>query len=168
MKQEVIESSAIREDLECRTGVVEAVEGEQITVRIVREKSCNACASKAQCGALFGTDTTLQITADPVFEKGDTVEIGLNPSAILSASTLFFVLPVVLFLIGVVGGYSMSPLLSMDRQWTGFIGGVVLMGLGFLGVWLMGPKLAASQKYEPVITRKLESAQASSVSSAKR
>lgn len=143
------------EEMECRTGVVEAIFDGSVQVRILREKSCEACASKAHCGAMFGSDTVLEIRTDAAYVKGDRVEIGLNPSAVLSASTLFFVLPVALFFAGLLLGYGVAIPLNLDQQWSGFGLGIVMMAFGFVALKLLTPKLTESQKYEPVITRRV-------------
>lgn len=143
------------DELECRTGIVEAVAGGVVTVRILREKSCNACAAKSHCGAMFGSDTILEIHSESSYSVGDRVEVALNPSAILSASSLFFVLPVFLFLVGLLGGYAVAGSLGFNPQWTGFVIGGLLLVAGYTGVWLLSPRMAASQRYEPVITRKV-------------
>lgn len=147
------ESVGRREEMECRSGVVETVRGNVVLVRITREKSCEACASKSHCGALFGSDTIIEVESSRELKAGDMVEIGLNPSAILSASTWFFVVPVVLFVLGLSAGYYLGGALGIHQQWLGFGLGVLLLIAGFLMLKIFTPAMQRSQKYEPVITR---------------
>ena len=82
-----------------QTGIVEAVNGSDVKVRVKRSSACgDNCAS---CGLGCG-GREIVVTAENKAgaKKGDTVEIEMKSSKILGAAAWVYMIPVIFFIIG--------------------------------------------------------------------
>lgn len=143
-------------DLVCQGGTVTRVEDGLALIKIDREKGCETCSAKGSCGVLFSTETLVEVRNDKGVAVGQRVEIGVRPSAVLTASILLFIIPAAGLILGIVAGYLLAGLFGWPgQQWMGFGFGALGFTAAVLAVKLLTPRFHESGKYEPVITRVL-------------
>ncbi len=132
-------------------GVVLAVHGDMAEVVTRKKSACGSCAAKSGCGtslveSLFPSRTrSFRARNEVRAKKGDKVVIGLDESALQTASLLIYLVP----LLGLIGG-------AIVGTWLGTApdGGraelfSILGGIG--GFFLF---LAAVRHYSDILSRK--------------
>ncbi len=131
-----------------RTG--EVVGKEDGVVQVVFERlaacaTCNGCMNH-QC-------TRIEFRADA--DVGDTIDVELAEKTVLKASAIFYIVPLVLLLAGMyVGSLLYAPLgIGFDKELFAALCGIVLMALGFLGVWGIDKTLRNRREWEPRVIR---------------
>ena len=144
------------EDLVCQGGTVLSVDDDIVQVRIDKENGCENCGSKGHCGVMLAGHSILSVRSKKEVSAGMRVEIGMRPAAILTASVLLFIFPVVALIVGIAFGYWLADALSWHQQWIGFGLGVGLFALSFFVIRTITPRLEAKGDYEPIITRVLD------------
>ncbi len=145
-------------DLICQEGIVErVVDGEVAYVRVERPSSCAKCATRSSCLVLSETGSLIEVHSGPGTLAGQRVELGMRPTAVVTASILVFILPALAFIAGIIAGYLLADNFGWPgQQWIGLVVGIVAFALALLIIRLLTPRLERSGKYEPVITRVLE------------
>lgn len=137
------------------TGEVLSIGGEGVRVQTIRQSSCSSCSAAKGCGqkllASVGQGQRFEVLAENSLElnlrTGDQVILGLAESALLQASMLAYMLP--LLALAAFAGVA---------QWLGatehlvIITGIVGLGAGLLLTkWRVSS--AASEQYQPQILR---------------
>ena len=135
------------------TGKVVAIDGEQAWVQTIRTSACQSCSARAACGqkalanVTGGRANQIRVLNSVDARVGDEVVLGIDEQSLLQASLWVYGLPLLLMVLGSIGGY----------QWLGgsdlsAIGGA-LLGLagGFIGVRYWQDK--AGGQYQPKMLR---------------
>ncbi|HWQ21760.1 MAG TPA: SoxR reducing system RseC family protein [Clostridia bacterium] len=99
-------------------GLVVSRHGDVVTVRLQPHAECASCSlskfSLTQfCGGSKESSATVKATAAPGIAQGDLVEVSLDDSITLKAAVIVYGLPLVAFLVGVLGGYALSSLITL-------------------------------------------------------
>ncbi|MBI3186568.1 MAG: SoxR reducing system RseC family protein [Gammaproteobacteria bacterium] len=144
--------------IEERAQVV-AVEGDNVLVQTQRQSSCGGCAVKSGCGTsvlagIVGQKMTQLTLPNTLGAKpGDEVLLGMAEHALVAGSLLMYVLPLLMLMLGALGGELLVTQLGMDAELTPIVGGV----LGFvLAIWLVRGllrKSATGRHMQPVMLR---------------
>lgn len=135
-------SEARREEMVCQIGTVIQYEAGKVLVTIDQTEHCEGCAAAAHCGAMLSSDKPIEVASSKELAVGQKVEIGLMPGAILKASILLFIFPAVAFAIGIALGYWAADFIEWaDKQWTGFVFGLLLTAITYWGIRLATPRL---------------------------
>jgi positive regulator of sigma E activity len=144
-------------DLVCQVGRVERLEGDLAFVSIERPTSCESCGSKHACHGFADEPHVIEVHNAIGAAKGQRVELGLRPAALVTASLLLFLLPAAAFIAGIIGGYALSDACGWgNSQWVGFASGASAFLAVFLVLRLTSKRFERSRKYEPVITQVLK------------
>lgn len=124
-------------------GVVIAVEQDDVVIRSERESSCGSCAGKSACGTLGSWDIhkkdknqyDIRLPNVVNAKVGNVVTVEVPDQLILTASLMFYGMPVLSFLI--VGALSFvgAEQLGLSGDLFSAIGG--LLGAGASWTWLM-------------------------------
>ncbi|ARU55322.1 positive regulator of sigma E, RseC/MucC [Oleiphilus messinensis] len=136
------------------TGKVVAVDGNSIWVLVARQSSCSTCSAKSTCGqsALSeltqGQQTQLKVRNHLGCQVGDTVTIGIPEQAMLKASALIYLLPIVFMLVFAVCA-DLAKASEAITAVSGLIG--LIAGLGAAHLW--SGRLANRQEFEPHLIR---------------
>lgn len=89
------------------SGMVVSTDKDRATVLLVRSEACGNCPAKAACHATSDGNMTMEVTNHVEARPGDRVEIELEPSALLKASTLAYLMPALVTLVGAFIGWSL-------------------------------------------------------------
>jgi sigma-E factor negative regulatory protein RseC len=81
-----------------------------VTIRLLPRDGCASCSLTQFCIGSKESSPTIKATAPPEIVQGDLVEVSLDDSIILKASAIMYGVPLVAFLVGVLGGYGFSLL----------------------------------------------------------
>ncbi len=137
-------------------GVVVAVTADGVWVETQRQSGCQSCSSRGGCGvgimqkALNRRQHKVRVQTDLPVQVGDHVRLLLPASALVQASMLMYLLPLLGLILGAVAGQS---LFASD---AGAIGGAVV---SFTAVLLFIARqqngLSRSGRYAPRIERVL-------------
>ena len=120
--------------------VVVSVDKGFVLVETSSTAGCGSCKSAASCGAglassLFGRrDRALHIRNTVDARTGDTVTIGLNRLALIIASLMIYVLPLLMLIAGAIIGEWLATALAYNKLIDIFsiIGGLAFAALAFI------------------------------------
>ena len=79
------------------------VNGDEVRLRYTRHSACRKCGACLVLGNSLGEQEIVLPKDQLDLAKGDRVAIGLKESSILKASFMVYALPLILFLLGVLG-----------------------------------------------------------------
>lgn len=137
-------------------GVVVAVAADGVWIETQRQSGCQFCSSRGGCGvgimqkALNRRQHRVRVHTDLPVKVGDHVQLLLPAAALVQASVLMYLLPLLGLIVGAMIGQS---LLATD---AGAIGGAVV---GFAAVLLLIARqqngLSRNGRYAPRIERVL-------------
>ncbi|MDX8387085.1 MAG: SoxR reducing system RseC family protein [Ghiorsea sp.] len=126
-----------------KTGVVISIKHGDAVIRAQRESSCGSCAGKSACGTLGSWDIKkkdknqydIQLPNLLSAKVGDVVTVEVPDQLILTASAMFYGLPVLAFLMLGALGFVAGESLGQSGDLFSALGG--LTGAGAVWVWLM-------------------------------
>lgn len=95
-------------------GLVIARHGDVVMVRLQPQDGCMSCALAQFCVGSKESSPTVRATAPSEIAQGDLVEVSIDDSIILKASAIMYGIPLVAFLVGVLGGYGFSSLAGLS------------------------------------------------------
>ena len=135
-------------------GVVKELKGERARVTTQRGAACADCGTRHACKALGGSDEA-EITALNRAEAkvGDVVELVLPEKALLWASVMVYLLPVVGLLIGAILGNAYHRELGLGADGAAALGALCGLAVGLSGTWLASRRAARTGSTMPVIER---------------
>lgn len=91
-------------------GLVVARRGSVVTVQVQPQEGCTSCALSQFCVGSKQDTPMAKATASNDIAQGDLVEISLDDSLLLKATAIMYGIPLLAFLIGVLGGYVYAAL----------------------------------------------------------
>jgi sigma-E factor negative regulatory protein RseC len=119
--------------------IVVSVDKGFVNVETSSTSGCGSCQSSASCGAglvssLFGRKSrTLRIRNTVNARKGDTVTIGLNRLALVVASLMIYLLPLLMLIAGAITGEWLATALALNViDLFSIIGGLAFAVLAFI------------------------------------
>ena len=140
--------------------LVVAVDDDGVRVETCRQSACQSCSAKSHCGhSLLGKISKGQIqqfyvSTDLELKPGDQVVLGLGEQAFIKGSALVYLMPLLaMMLMAVIGEqlFGNNSLMSFFLAATGLLS-------GFLLVRWYSRKNQFNPEYQPVVLRKLPSA----------
>ncbi|HUX07049.1 MAG TPA: SoxR reducing system RseC family protein [Acidobacteriota bacterium] len=141
----------------CQHGRIERIEDDVAFVRLEAPTSCEGCGSKGTCGVVSAEGKVIGVRNDAGAKPGQRVELSVRPKALLTASFLLFLVPVLALVAGIVGGYALAEQFGWQgREWIGLGLGAAAFALVLLIIKLLNTRFERSGKYEPVISRILD------------
>ena len=95
-------------------GLVVVRHGDVVMVRLQLHAGCASCALTQFCVGSKESSPTVRATASPEIVQGDLVEVSIDDSVILKATAIMYGVPLIAFLVGVLGGYGFSSLAGLS------------------------------------------------------
>ncbi len=126
-----------------KSGLVIAVEQNEVLIRAQRESSCGSCAGKSACGTLGSwdikkkdkNDYDIRLPNTLNARVGDMVTVEVPDQLILTASMTFYGYPVLAFLIWGAFSFTFAEKLGLSGDLFSAVGG--LIGAMVTWLWLM-------------------------------
>lgn len=136
--------------------LVTHVKGASISVRTVRKSACDSCQAEAGCGQKRitrllireATDMAIDNPEDLDVQVGSQVLIGLNEGALVRASLILYLLPLVMMILAVL----VSSLMFEQELLHILAAGAGLL-TGFLCGRILSARLLSTGDYRPVLLR---------------
>ena len=103
-------------------GVVVSLDGSSASVAPVTQSGCQSCASSGSCGTsllapLFTNKQRLLVADNTIKARpGDEIIIGLNRTALVSASLLVYLLPLLALVLGAVAGEVFAKSVGLESS----------------------------------------------------
>jgi sigma-E factor negative regulatory protein RseC len=137
-----------------KVGVVKAVQGPMAVAVTQRESECEGCKARGSCEAMGGTGANAEVRAINTANAkvGDVVTIALQGSALLKASFIIYMTPMLGLAGGMILGFVVAGLLPVQEELV--VGGFAGSGLVAALVWLKhkAGRMAGSNAFTPEIT----------------
>ena len=94
-------------------GVVQSVNKNEVFVRLKRRSACLGCGV---CHTDSSGDMVIRIISPDDVKAGDKVTVEIGSASLFKAISLVYVLPTVFFVIGILAGLRIAPLLGLSRH----------------------------------------------------
>ncbi|MDW7681433.1 MAG: SoxR reducing system RseC family protein, partial [bacterium] len=132
------------------SGVVSRVEADKVWVRVVKGEKCEGCKA---CGA-FGEGSAEMMVMDHLsVQKGDRVEVEIDPTQVVRHSSIVFLLPVLGLVLGYFLGANYLIKLGLNVEAAGIVGSLGLMVLSFGIIFLYDKAVGKNHAVTAKITR---------------
>jgi sigma-E factor negative regulatory protein RseC len=136
--------------------VLEILAGGTARVLLRRRKWCDHCASKRFCNPPSEEDKQFSIEVDNTIgaHQGDYVEIGLERGALFIASIWAYLVPAVLFIVGLAIGFlGLSRVITfVARELVGLFMAVVFLVVSLVLLRIVNNWLGKKRAFHPHIT----------------
>lgn len=137
-----------------KVGVVKTVQGPMAVAVTQRESECEGCKARGSCEAMGGTGANAEVRAINTANAkvGDVVTIALQGSALLKASFIIYMIPMLGLAGGMILGFVVAALLPVQKDFA--VGSLAGVGLLAALVWLKqkARRMAGSKAFTPEIT----------------
>ncbi len=127
--------------------IVKEISGSTVRLTCTSAPGCEDCESLACTSRGDKSEIKAELPANLDLSPGDTVEIEPEDEILWGVGALFFLLPMLCFLAGVLAGYYLTrqfQLFPLPPELTGFIGGLALLLLSLPVVRWLGKQFATS------------------------
>ncbi|MGI6096993.1 MAG: SoxR reducing system RseC family protein [Dethiobacteria bacterium] len=129
---------------------------------LVRLRKHIACAGCGRCGGILGgpeTKDQLVEVSNPIgAEVGQHVKVESDPRQMLFVAFMLYLVPVLVFIGGVLGGAYLYTFLgfSDSSEFFGFVAGLALMAFVFYLLRRWDRSVSKSGRYRPVVSSIVE------------
>lgn len=139
-----------------RTAVVKGVQGRMALVVTRMEPACEGCKARDTCLTLGGGGAHVEARARNTVgaEPGDVVTISIRGSSLLKASFLVYMVPMLALIGGIVLGYLLSRVISVDENLLVGLFGLLAFSGAFIWLKKKGNKLSGKKEFVPEIISK--------------
>ncbi len=134
-------------------GIVIRTDSSGAWVKTVKSNACEGCASKGSCQAMGGEDMEVKVINDIGATVGDRIVLSFRTAALLKATFLIYVFPILVLIAGAAIGQKYAPFFGFTP--TGFS---VVVGFSFFFTAVLVVKTSANRlvkknEYRPKIIK---------------
>jgi sigma-E factor negative regulatory protein RseC len=145
-------------------GYVVDVRADTAKVKTVRSASCEGCASQGSCTAQ-GNEMEVRVMNPAGARVGDRVVIEFETTALLKATFLLYIFPVLCLLAGALVGNAAGERLGLNPSALSAAVGFSLFFASFFMVKARSNRMAQKDAYRPKVVRIIKTAAAPPVPS---
>ncbi len=128
-------------------------------VKMVPAGACASCSERHSCNPMGGGDEREVEILNPVRAAvGDRVEVAVDSSALLKATFLLYVFPIICMLIGAAVGELAAGRFQHEGSVPAVVAAVIALTAALLIVKVRGNRLARRAAYRPQAIRVIERA----------
>ncbi len=120
-------------------GIVISISHGVAEIAIVENDKCGECSAKVYCNPSAENKKILKVKDPFGVKPGDLVRVSLKGSKLFQATLILYGVPLILIMAGILFGSVIFKGITYNEVYSFFIG-VVLMGLYYLGVYLITNK----------------------------
>jgi sigma-E factor negative regulatory protein RseC len=135
--------------------VISIVTAEPGTARVktIPPSACKACSSRGSCSSGGGKEREVDVINTVGAKDGDLIQISIETGALLKATFLLYVFPILIMIIGGTIGNFLGQRLSLNPSFmsAGTAIGTFILAMAF--VRSQAGKMALNLRYRPKITR---------------
>lgn len=121
-------------------------------VKTVRSSSCEGCASHDSCESA-GKDMKVKAINLVGAKVGDRIVLNFQTGALLRATFLLYVFPIICMIIGAVVGQKIAPLLGYSSSIMSVFAGFLFFTIAVLVIKIKSDTMSRKQEYQPKIIR---------------
>ena len=137
--------------------MVRSLHGGLAQVESVQSEACATCGARGACHAMGGEKTRVVTAVNQAkAQVGDRVILSMPRKAVLSASFLAYMVPVLGLILGAVLGNRLAPNWGWDDQTGAVVLGLAGLAASWLVVSVIAKKLAKKSNFTVRIVRVLE------------
>lgn len=143
-------------------GIIVSLQGQMANVAPLKQAGCQSCSSSSACGTsliapLFGNKQRMLAAENTINAKpGDEVVIGLNRTALVLASLMVYLLPLLMLLAGAIAGQILSNAFAIEgAEFVSISTGIAAASLTFIIVSRIIRSAYFSAFFEPVLLNRL-------------
>lgn len=136
-------------------GTVLELRGEAAIIKARRTTTCESCISKDLCKSLTETEMVVEADNPAGARVGDKVVFTIGAATLLKAGVLFYLLPLIAFITGVVTGQVLIPsvLPGKNPDLASAAFGFLFLALTLVGLRLYGRNAEKKSKLRPRVLR---------------
>jgi sigma-E factor negative regulatory protein RseC len=136
-------------------GVVIKVAGETAWVKTRRGSACASCSARHACASPEGDGQEMEVETINLAGAaiGDHVVISIESAALLKASFLLYVFPIICMIAGAFAGNAAGPFFNMEGSTASVVSAACFFGISFLVIRYRGTRMADNRHYRPKIIR---------------
>ena len=129
-------------------------DGHIALVKTVQSGACEACSARHQCNpGAKGEDREVEAINAVDAKVGDLIQISMDTGALLKATFLLYVFPIIFLLIGSFAGHVIGSTIDVNASMLSVLFGIASFASAMLIVRYRAGHMALKQKYQPKITR---------------
>ncbi len=138
-------------------GQVVALDGEYVWIQTMRQGACNTCQARAGCGQKIlgklseGRASQVRVRNTLDLTVGDFVRIGIAERALLNASLMVYLLPIICMLVGAI----FAQVFFKEADSVSALAGVAGLSIGLFIVKKLSFHFACNPAYHPQLLSKL-------------
>jgi len=137
-------------------GIVIRIDAAATWVKTVRSGACDECSSKGMCHTLGGGKDMEVPAANPVAARvGDRVAVKMESSPFLKATSLIYMFPVLMLVVGAAAGEWISRAYALDSPVPSALLAFGSLAVGLAAMRIIARRLAQRNEYRPRIVRVL-------------
>jgi sigma-E factor negative regulatory protein RseC len=137
-------------------GVVTRVTPHTAWVKTTRTEACQGCSARKTCHTLGGgSESEVEAVNAPAAQPGDRVLLMFKTASLLKATSLIYLLPIIVLLCGAGVGHRLAALLDWDPSIAAAVFGFGFFGAALAYVKKQGNRMADNAAYQPRIIRVL-------------
>ncbi|MCP4130713.1 MAG: SoxR reducing system RseC family protein [bacterium] len=139
-------------DSSLEQGIIIEEKNSTVLVEAEPQGSCSTCAIKGHC--MMGTvdkKRTIWIENTIGAKKGDPVSFRIEARGVVLASSLLYLFPVILLMLGLVSGYLLYDRISMERDLASALFGFAGLILAFIIIKLISGITQKKQMFAPTL-----------------
>ena len=141
-------------DIEC--GLVIEIKDDKALVETDPLSFCASCSSTDSCKTKpKGRRRKVWMANEIKAEMGDKVQFESNPKANIALSLIYYLLPVILLLIGAIFSVNFSDIYGIETDISAIIGGITGLMLSFLIIYIFSRLFANKGCFFPRIVDKM-------------
>ncbi len=127
-----------------------------VWVKMVPGGACGSCSERHSCNPMSDFHAREVEILNPVSaEVGDRVEVAVESSALLKATFLLYIFPIICMLLGAAAGELAAGLLRVSGSTPAVLGAVGALILALIAVKVRGNRMASRAAYRPQAIRVL-------------
>jgi len=134
-------------------GIVTAVTSTTAWVKTNRSSGCKHCSARHSCQPQENQETVVEVE-NPVHARvGDRILLNVETAALLKASFLIYVFPILCMIVGAGLGQGAGVVAGLNPAWTSPVVAIIFFVGALFFMKSKGNRLAQSAAYRPKIVR---------------
>jgi sigma-E factor negative regulatory protein RseC len=135
-------------------GIVLRTDSEAAWVKTVRSSACEGCTAKGSCHSMGGNkEMEVKALNTAGARIGDRIVLSFESAALLKATFLIYVFPIILLIIGAVLGQMLAPFIEFSPAGLSVVLGFAFFFTALFIMKVRANKMAKKDAYQPKIIK---------------
>ncbi len=135
-------------------GVVLRTDSEAAWVKTIRSSACEGCTAKGSCHSMGGGQEMEVKALNPAgAREGDRILLSFETGALLKATFLIYVFPIIFLIAGAALGQMLAPLMAFNLSALSALLGFAFFFTALFIIKARANKMAQKNAYRPKITK---------------